>query len=325
MNLQNIPAKNKEIRKIFTASDGYKLISCDYSQQEVRILAHCSGDERLIQVYKENKDVYASMASLIYGVPYEECLESHSKEAAKRRSATKTIVLGILYGRGPNAVAEDLNISVKEARQIIDKFYSEFSTIRNLMDSALDLARDNGYTTTVWGRHRNLPELIDGRYLFFGEVRYDGFDPLNFTSSQQFVEINKSIKEHFASRINKTKYKSEVQAILDEANMKGLKWKDNTNKVSHAERQAFNAIIQGTAADMVKLAMVNLSKNERFNEMGAHILLQVHDELIVECPEEFAQECSDLVSKIMIDTAAEKISVPMKCDAVITKLWYEDE
>lgn len=332
-NLQNIPSHNKEIRKMFRARPGFVMISSDFSQQEPRTLAHMSRDEHLINAYVEGKDIYAWIAEKIYKVPYEECKEfrpdgTKNPEGKKRRDSVKSIILGIMYGRGAKAIAEQLGCSAKEAQKIVDTFYDSFPHVKNWMDDVLNGARRNGFVETAWGRKRRLPDVQLPKYTF---ELIDGagssastFDPLNFDEDQGEAEVDPKIRASYTKQLDKTWGGAAKREIIMKARQEGIKITDNGGKIADAERQCVNSVIQGSAADMSKKAMIAIYNNERLKELDCHILIPVHDEVICECPEENAKEVADLLTKLMIDSAKEKISVPMKCDAEITYVWYGD-
>lgn len=327
-NMQNIPSHNKEIRKMFRAQPGYVLISSDFSQQEPRTLAHMSRDENLIQAYVDGKDIYAWIAEKIYKVPYEECKEfrpdgTKNPEGKKRRDSVKSIILGIMYGRGAKAIAEQLNCSTKEAQKIVDQFYDSFPKVKKWMDSVLNGARRYGFVETAWGRKRRLPDVQLQKYEF--ELLSGGpstFDPLNFDDDQGEATVDPAVVARYTKLLDKTWGGKEKRDIIMRAREEGIKITDNGGKIADAERQCVNSVIQGSAADMSKLAMVAIHNNERLKELDCHILIPVHDEVICECPEEHAKEAADLLTSLMIGAAKERICVPMKCDAEITYCWY---
>lgn len=330
-NMQNIPSHNKEIRRMFSAGPERVLISCDFSQQEPRTLAHMSQDENMIQAYIDGKDIYAWIAEKIYRVPYEECKEfrpdgTKNPEGKKRRDSVKSIILGIMYGRGAKAIAEQLNCSVKEAQKIVDQFYSSFPKVRNWMDSTMNNARITGYVETAWGRKRRLPDLLLEPY----EFKMEGgqpmdFDPLSFDEpSEVSSEVPDSIKKEYSKRLDATWSMKEKRNIMFEAKGRGISIKDNGGFIADAERQCINSVIQGSSADMTKLAMIAIGNDEYLKEKNCQLLLQVHDEVIAECPAIYAKECAARLSELMINAASSKISVPMKCDAEITRVWYGD-
>lgn len=328
-NMQNIPSHNKEIRRMFSAAKGCVLISCDFSQQEPRTLAHMSQDHNMIQAYRDGKDIYAWIAEKIYKVPYEECKEfrpdgTKNPEGKKRRDSVKSIILGIMYGRGAKAIAEQLNCSVKEAQKIVDQFYDAFPKVRNWMDTTMDKARITGYVETAWGRKRRLPDLLLEPY----EFKMEGgqpmdFDPLAFDASTEVsTEVPDNIKKEYAKRLDDAWGFDKKRQIMLEAKSRGISIKDNGGFIADAERQCINSVIQGSSADMTKLAMIAIGNDEYLKQRNCQLLLQVHDEVIAECPEEYAKECADRLSELMIGAASTKISVPMKCDAEVTRVWY---
>ena len=164
INLQNIPSKEKRIRKIFKARDGYKLVGGDFSQIEPRVLAYLSGDESMINAYKEGKDLYAIMGSQVYQLPYEDCREFYpdgtvNAEGKHRRTTMKSVLLGIMYERGATAIGEQFNKSAEWAQQLIDNFYKSFPKINQYRLKIENMAETYGYVTTITGRKRRLPDM----------------------------------------------------------------------------------------------------------------------------------------------------------------------
>ena len=327
-NMQNIPSHNKEIRKMFRGEPGYVLISSDFSQQEPRILAHMSQDDSLIQAYIDNKDLYAWVGSMVYKVPYEDCKEFRpdgtvNPEGKNRRTAMKAVLLGIMYGRGAKAIAEQLNCSTKEAQNIVDQFYNSFPKVKKWMDNVLVNARKYGYVETAWGRKRRLPDVQLSKYEF--ELLSGGpstFDPLNFDEDQGEAEVDPAAVRKYTQFLDKTWGGKEKRDIIMKAREEGIKITDNGGKIADAERQCINSVIQGSSADLTKLAMIAIHNDERLKELDCHLLLQVHDEVICECPEENAREVSERLTSLMVGAAREKIRVPMKCDSEVTYCWY---
>jgi DNA polymerase-1 len=235
-NLQNIPIKNelgKKIREAFVAAKGYKFIAFDYSQIELRIAALLSGDEFLIQVFKDKKDIHSAVASRVFGVPENEVSNEMRRKA-------KVINFGILYGMGVTALQQNLGGTRKEAQEFYDNYFKSFPSIAGYMDSITEFAKKNGYTETLFGRRRYFPGIKS---------------PLPFMRAM-------------------------------------------------AERQAGNAPIQGTAtADCIKLAIYDA--NEALKKAGlldkAHLVLQVHDELVFEVEEKVVDKVSEIVEEAMKD------------------------
>lgn len=285
-----------------------------------------SGDENLILAYNDGKDIYAWIASKIYRVPYDECKEfrpdgTKNPGGKKRRDSVKSILLGIMYGRGARAIAEQLNCSVKDAQKIIDTFYNEFPRVRKWMDSVLEFAKRTGYVETAWGRKRRLLDMRLPPYEFsyIGDTP-SNFDPLDFENDGE-VAVDERTRKYYLGRLSKAWGRDKL-AIIQSAASRGIKIKDNTGFIAEASRQCVNSIIQGSSADMTKLAMIAIGNDPFLRERDCHLVIQVHDEVIAECPEQYAAECAQRISELMINSAKEKISVPMKCDAEITRVWY---
>ncbi len=250
-NLQNIPIRSeigKKVRESFIAEDGFLLGSFDYSQIELRILAHFSKDERLIKAFREGKDIHRETASSIFGVPPDKVTKSLRRKA-------KTINYGIIYGMSPHGLAKELGISDGEAKKYIDRYFERFSGVRKFIDETIEKAKKNGYVETILGRKRYVPELNSKNY--------------------------------------------------------------NTRKLG--ERIAINSPIQGSGADIIKIAMVNVWRKLR--DKKSRIVLQIHDELLVEIKEEEANEVKEMVKREMENTLS--LDVPIIVDAGIGKNWLE--
>ncbi|MDR2578141.1 MAG: DNA polymerase I [Chitinispirillales bacterium] len=251
-NLQNIPIRTeagKKIREAFIAPAGSVLVSADYSQIELRILAHLSGDPMLIQAFVDDKDIHTETASAVYGI-FPEMVTPEMRRAAK------TINFGLMYGMGPMNLSKQLGVSFAEAKDFIESYFNQFPSIRKYMDTTIQGTRDHGYSETLLGRRRYLSEI-------------------NSTSR-----------------------------IVREA----------------AERTAINTPVQGTAADIIKLAMIRVyPKLEQWP--GVKMLLQIHDELVFEVPEEQAGDFAKWVSKEMSE--AYELKVPLKVDTGTGKHWGE--
>lgn len=332
--MQNIPSKNKDIRKMFWSGKDYYNVSCDYSQQEPRILCYVSGDEDFQRAYIEGRDLYSECASRIFKVTYEECREkfadgTENPEGAKRRYFCKSVILGLMYGRGAAAIAEQCGISVREAQNIIDTFYGQFPRVREWMDSLLEFARENGYVETIMGRKRRFPELLlpDYEFSYTKEAQRQNFDPLDFGSAED-VEVPQDIIDAYMHKINSIQGRNyrQLNNIIRAARDNGIIIKDNTEQIARAERQAVNAVIQGSAADMTKLCMIRMYHDDRLRKINTEAVLQVHDELICRAPKVHIKEATKLISEIMIEVAKEMVPIEIKwkCDTVVTEYWYGD-
>lgn len=328
-NMQNIPSHNKDIRKMFKASEGNVLISCDYSQQEPRILAHLSGDEKLIQSYKDGKDIYAQIASICFHKNYEDCKEFYpdgtvNKEGKKLRSIMKAIVLGIMYGKEPDSIAKDLKITKKDANETYDSFFRLFPKVEDFMIDTQNMARNFGYVETMGGRKRRLPDMqLEPYEMQVIANKSVNYDPLDFSADavNKEPEIDNEIKEELERKLKRAKWHQEKMQVFEYAqNEYGIKIIDNTMKISDATRQCVNSVIQGSAADMVKRAMLKISNDEELKKLGYKLLLSVHDELIGEVSQKNCKKAAKRVSEIMIEVS--QLCLPIKCDVEITKCWY---
>ena len=333
-NMQNIPSHNKEIRKMFIASDGYVLMSSDYSQQEPKVMTQMCGDPKMIKAYQEGKDLYAEIAALSFNTTYENCLEfrpdgTTNPDGKNRRSQAKSILLGVLYGRGVPSIAEQLGTTTKKAQAIKDSVFKGFPAIPKFEEDSLDMAYEKGYVTTLWGRKRRLPDLQLPEYEFKWR---DGAPPdddlLDFSEDEGagmvgVPEVPVEIQDKYIRRLRQA-YFGQKRKIFEEANKEGIWIVDNGAKIADAQRQCVNARIQGSAADMSKLAMILVGNDKRLKELGFRLLIPVHDELIAECPEENVKECSERFAQLMSEAAKSALSIPIKCDVEVTKAWYGD-
>ena len=323
-NMQNIPSHNHDIRQMFKATDGYVMMSSDYSQQEPRAMAAMCGDTTMLQAYKEGKDLYASIAALAFGTTYENCLEfrpdgTTNKEGKERRSSAKSILLGILYGRGINSIAEQLHTTKQKAQQIQDRVFRGFPAIKQFEDDTLYMARTYGFVTTYWGRKRRLPEMQLDEFEFKWKPGYGDVDPLSFDSEVTESEVPYEIQQAYIKKLRNNPFKK--RPIIEQAASEGIIIIDNGGKIADATRQCVNSRIQGSAADLTKMAAVKIHKCERLKELGFRLLIPVHDEFIGECPEENAKECKELFAQCMCDAAID-LGIPISCDVEVTRCWY---
>ena len=332
-NLQNIPSHNKDIRKMFVASPGYVLMSSDFSQQEPKCLAALckkAGDPQMYDTFMAGKDLYSEIASKAFNKPYEECKEFNpdgttNKAGKERRTQAKSILLGVLYGRGEASIGEQLKVSTEKAKEIKNSVFRGFPAIKQFEQSSLDMAYELGYVTTVCGRKRRLPDLQLDEYEFKWK---DGVAPdndlLNFEDTELSTEVPENRQNYYLRKLSKC-WGKEKRDIFEEANKEGIWIIDNGGKIADATRQCVNSRIQGSAADLTKLAMIHLNNNKKLKELGFRLLVPVHDEVIAECPEENAKECSQLLAQTMSEAAEQILEMPIKCDVSITRCWYGEE
>lgn len=252
-NLQNIPVRmelGRLIRKVFVPEDGFVFLDADYSQIELRVLAHMSGDEMLIQAYKEAQDIHRLTASQVFHVPFDEVT------SLQRRNA-KAVNFGIVYGISSFGLSQDLSITRKEAAQYIEKYFETYPKIKGFLDSMVNEGKENGYVTTMFGRRRPVPEL----------------------KSSNFMQR------------------------------------------SFGERVAMNSPIQGTAADIIKIAMNRVYKRLKEEGLKSRLVLQVHDELLIETHKDEIPEVSRILEEEM--KGAAQLSVELEVDMHQGDNWYE--
>ncbi|HBE9250320.1 TPA: DNA polymerase I [Clostridioides difficile] len=252
-NLQNIPIKmemGRKIRKVFIADDNCKLVDADYSQVELRVLAHMSQDENMIEAFKHHEDIHTKTASQVFNVPMEDV-------TSELRGAAKAVNFGIIYGKSDFGLADDLNIPVPKAKEYIESYFAKYHKIKEFMDTTVEKASEDGYAVTILNRRRYIPEI----------------------KSSNFMERNRG------------------------------------------KRFAMNAPIQGSAADIIKIAMINVHKKLEENNLKSKLILQVHDELIVEAIDDEI----DIVKKIVKEEMenAVNMDVHLDVDLNVGSSWYE--
>lgn len=334
-NLQNIPSRGEGavIRQIFSASPGYYIIGSDYSQQEPRSLAELSGDASMKHAYEEGLDLYGVIGSKLYGLPYEECLEFFpdgkvNPDGKKRRNSVKSVLLGLMYGRGAHSIAEQMNVSLKEANKVIEDFFTEFPKVADYIVFVQQHAEEKGFVETATGRRRRLPDMSLPEYTFeyVDASKNVDFDPFNFDEDQEMSnEVPEYVIEQYWAELDRAwgfKKKADIKArALEE----GIKIHDNGGKIADAQRQCLNSVIQGTAADMTKYAMIKVHEDKELRDLGFHLMIPVHDELLGELPKENAKRGAERLTEVMIEAAADIIELPMKCDPSIVERWYGEE
>ena len=252
-NLQNIPVRmelGREIRKVFVPQEGCVLVDADYSQIELRILAHMSGDQQLIEAYKSGQDIHRITASQVFHVPFDEV-------TSEMRRNAKAVNFGIIYGISAFGLSEDLSISRQEALEYINRYFETYPQIKVFLDGLVNEAKEKGFVSTVFGRRRPVPEITSSNFM-----------------QRQF-----------------------------------------------GERIAMNAPIQGTAADVMKIAMVKVDRELKRRGLKSRIVLQVHDELLLEVPFAEEDEVKTLVKESMMGAAA--LEVPLEIEIQSGKNWFE--
>lgn len=330
-NLQNIPSHNREIRQMYRARPGYVLISCDYSGQEPRITASLSKDEQMIKTYVDDKDLYSMIAAIAFNTTYEECREHRPDgslylEGKERRGQAKTIVLGICYGRQIPSIAEQLNCSVEEAQAIYDKVTKSFPGLLRAQNESIQMAHDKGYVVTLWGRRRHLTAMMHEDYEFeYAPGCNPEFDPFNPDADALSTEVSPELCKKYRNDLSKIRYWRDKVDYIDRLRSEyGIITSDYTKIKAEKSRQCLNARIQGSAADMSKLAMIAIDNNQELQKLDCHLLLMVHDEVICECPKQNVKRCTELIAYEM-ENVAKELPVPFKSDAEVSEVWYGKE
>ena len=314
-NLQNIPSHNTKIRKMFIPSDGCVFVGGDFSAQEVRVVADMCGDEGMIQAYRDGKDLYCEIASMSFHVPYEQCLEFNpdgttNKEGKERRSIAKKIVLSINYGKGINSLAEDLGKSIDEAKAIYSAVMDAYPKLKQFIADSKHMASTVGYVTTKFGRKRRLPDCLLPHYEF------------KFTDGGFLTEKSEQM---LTRKLDNMWFKDREKYIQDMLTQSHIIVKDNSGFIARAERQCVNARVQGTSADMVKIVMRTIAEDEIMKKCKFKLCLQVHDEVIGECPREHAKEAKERLKYLMEHCMDGYMQVPLKTDISVTDRWYGEE
>jgi DNA polymerase I-like protein with 3'-5' exonuclease and polymerase domains len=288
-------------------------------------------DPEMIKAYREGRDLYASIASIAYNKPYEDCLEFYldengnktdkvNKEGKERRDSAKSIFLGVLYGRGINSIAEQLRTTKQKAQIIQNSIFREFPAIKQFTEDSLQMAASCGYVTTFWGRKRRLPDMQLPEYEFKWKPGYGDIDPLSFDTDVISAEVPYDIVDDYTYKLNTCAWKDKPK-IKEQALKEGIIITDNGGKIADATRQVVNSRIQGSAADMSKIAGINIHNNKRLNELGFKLLVPIHDEYLGECRFEDKDECVELFKQCMCD-AAKETGLPIKVDVVVSYEWY---
>ena len=328
-NTQQIPSHNTEIRKMFTVPEGYCMFGSDFSGQEVRLMAAMCGDENMIKSYIEGKDLYSTIASMAFDVSYEECCEfapdgsKNPKEYKERRTSAKSLVLGINYGRGLASIAEQINKTEKEAKEIQDKIFKSFPGIPKFIEDSQQMARDLGYVEDMWGRKRRLPDMQLPKIDVVVEdvTKLPNYNPLMDIDDEELTYVDDETWYYFVDKINDCKWYSQKKKVYEEAASMGYKIVDNSKVVADAERQCVNSRIQGSVATQTKIAQVQIFNNEEFRRLGGKIILQVHDELICMCPIPNVKRCCEILCSIMSNCIPD-CKIPFPTDAEISIRWY---
>lgn len=316
-NMQQVPSKLGDIRNMFIGGEGKVIVGCDFSKQEPCILASSCKDPKLIKVFADGLDIYSMIASMAFDCTYEDCLEHYedgttNHDGKDRRSAAKKIVLGLMYSRGIASVAEQIHKSKEDAQKLFDNLYLKYDKMAEWMRGVVNNAYKLGYVETIYGRRRRLPELKLPKYSF--EFKIDSY-------GHRGEEYYRGV---YTNKLNSCRRREDRLPIIAEAKKHGIIITDNESCIKKAEREIVNFCIQGGASSVSKRAMLNIANNARLKELGAYLILSIHDENLVVCNKEDAYEVSKIVEKCSID-AGEGLPVPLACDLAISDAWYGSE
>lgn len=326
----------------------YKLVGSDYSAQEPRITTFLSGDPAMRQAYLEGKDLYCVIAANIYNNNYEDNLEhypegtvieldgkkticgykTHLNKAGKeRRSVAKMVLLALTYGMGPSTLAKRINKTNQEAQEIFDNFFKSFPKVEELINSSKQFLKEHGYVEDWAGRRRHLTDYFlnpyEATYKDEATVIAKTFNPILGCANRPLVDntLTKWIDRAKVAKGNKAFDQLARDALKED----GVILTANTGRIAQAERQCLNARIQGSAASLTKLAMIQIHNSQELKDLDAKLVMTIHDEVMLECPALYAEQASEILPRIMIDAAAPYIDVPMKCDPAIESRWYTSE
>lgn len=292
----------------------------------------------MIDAFQHNKDIYATIASLAFNLPYEKCLEFHPEtgeyqpDGKARRGEAKTIVLGITYGRsvvtiGDQLFGKDKTMSdeekTKKAQGIYDAVLNAFPNIRALMIQAQNDAATKGYVETILGRRRHIPDMQLPEFEFKAMPGYvnPDIDPLDVNTLHNKSEIPERIISQLTKEFKSYKYYGQIVKRTKQLNEEKIKVVNNRQRITEASRQCVNSIIQGSAAELTKMAILKLESDPRWKAIGGRLLVPVHDELICEVPMDKAEEGGKLLSEIM-SSAGDFLPFSISCDVETSYRWY---
>lgn len=349
----------------------YRIVGSDYSGQELRLAAYLSQDKKLLDAYANDQDAYAIIASEMFGLPYEDCLEFYpegteieidgqkvicghkthlNKEGKARRSVGKTMVLAGNYGMSGAGAGALMGKTAKEGSELLEKYFKMFNGLGGAIAKAKEKLHKDGYVTGIMGRRRRLPDIFLPSYsvsLKGADADDANFNPFLICGDRktadprirkweakvkEAIDDYQSWKEHKAKKEGRAYVRTEEMGnktyseLMKEALKDGVIIQANTGRISQAERQCFNATVQGSAGTLTKKAMIDIFNDPVLKSCDTHIIISVHDEVLVECKEEFADIVEKRLPEVMINAAKSLgiISPKMVCDPYNVDRWYAD-
>ena len=307
----------------------------------------------MLEAANTGQDLYATVAARAFHTTFEDCLEHFPKDTPivnennswryatedeivngsydkladgetdtykdgkERRKKAKVILLGLMYGMNSKTIAEMLGCSMEEAEGIMSSVFDAFPKIKELIAERQNFARKHKYTSTIWGRKRRLPDIALPLY----EFDFSGCPD----AIKNDIEWQEENKRKWTQLLQSLKYRDRIRKKEELEKKFGLKIYFNQEKISRAERQVLNSIIQGSAADMSKKAIVAIHQNQELKDLGLRMLVPIHDEILVQCPLANAKRCKELFTYEMENCAKDKISLDIKVDPACSFAWYGDE
>lgn len=320
-NLQNIP-RDPAYRAMFVARPGHKMISVDYSQQEVRILAVLARDQTMIEAFKSGKDFYALMASIVFNLPYDNCVKGgpHSD----KRNQMKAVVLGLNYSMGVKTLAMDLGLSEAETQTIIDKFNLACPKVAGFQKHCLDFAKTHGFNETLF-KHRRYYKGLG--YAARGLNRFEIFGPGLKNGDVTEEEVVQTLNSFGNNRYRIKEFIADLQKPANKKDTKHLAIyvNDRESAAFAEERQCTNSVIQGTGAEMTKLAIIVTGDDPELAALNARMINFVHDEIIIEAPIETAERAGWRLAEIMNDVSADMLDgLSGGCEPQFMDVWTKD-
>lgn len=318
-----------------------------FSQLEVKTAVYSSNDPDMRKAYEDGLDLYSIVASMAYNKKYEECLEFYpegteleiegkkivcgkkeitNQEGKKRRQASKSILIGSIYQRGVPSIAEQIGKTQEETKEIMDNFYKGFPTMTKWFEDSKEFTLEHGYMDNAVGRRRRLPAALLPKYSVTTSVTSgsEGFNPLLGCSNK----IDTTLVDKYRKKLEEKEFISakDYEEIKKQAKAEGVEIHNNNGLIAQALRQCVNFQAQSLGADTVKTAMILADKDPILKDLGFELLIQVHDELIGECPAENADKVAKRLAELMSSTAEKMTNgIPFPVDCYEVTNWYEDE
>lgn len=320
--MQQLPSGNPYIRPMFVPHKGHKFIGADFSAQEPRLLASLSKDPVLIENFRQGRDIYVTLISTALGIAYEQATKEAHAERVKEweeggkvgphptnlRDQGKLLQLALSYGLGPGALSEKLGITLDDAKQLMYDFKENLHVVFDFEKEVKAFVRRNGYLKTIWGNKRRFPNYALPEI----QVRMMDGSPMTADLQRTVVQAFKGVWKYNERRDLKNRLERQYLVNIT----------DNKELIQADETKILNSLIQGSGAGMTKRALVLVYEDDKMREWGAYPVLLIHDEIVVEAPEQNAEQVADRLSELMIQAAQEHVDdVPFLVDAEVMDRW----